>query len=121
MKRLLKGPQTGVAQEPCVATHQPSVSKASPASVPTAMLMSACVLLQTRKSAWAGEETITSRAKAKGRRENGSLAPSALEFTGGSLRCASSPLVGEDRGGGAHSTTRLRQKGGPDNLVRSRG
>src|ERR1700733_2465549 len=67
MKRLLRGPRTGVAQEPGVATHQPSVLKASPASVPTAMLMSACVLLQTRKSARAGVETIASRARANGR------------------------------------------------------
>src|ERR1700744_526963 len=58
----------GVAQEPGVATHQPSVLKASPASVPTAMLMSACVLLQTRKSARAGAERIASRAKAKRKR-----------------------------------------------------
>src|ERR1700722_11708177 len=78
MKRLFKGPRTGVAQEPGVATHQPSVLKASPASVPTAILISACVLLQTRKSARAGKETNTSRAKAKGRRP--SLALIAVEF-----------------------------------------
>src|SRR3984885_14100704 len=68
MKRLLRGPRTGVAQEPGVATHQPSVLKASPASVPTAILISARVLLQTRKSARAGMEKIASRAKARGRR-----------------------------------------------------
>src|SRR5580704_16471334 len=73
MKRLLRGPRTGVAQEPGVATHQPSVLKASPASVPTAILMSACVLLQTRKSARAGKAKITSRAQAKGRRANSRL------------------------------------------------
>src|SRR3984957_16094784 len=68
MKRLLRGPRTGVAQEPGVATHQPSVLKASPASVPTAILISACVLLQTRKSAQAGMEKIASRPKATERR-----------------------------------------------------
>src|SRR3984885_2205372 len=68
MKRLLRGPRTGVAQEPGVATHQPSVLKASPASVPTAILISARVLLQTRKSARAGMEKIASRPKATERR-----------------------------------------------------
>src|ERR1700759_4624224 len=58
----------GVAHEPGVATHQPSVLKASPASVPTAILISACVLLQTRKSARAGMEKIASKAKATERR-----------------------------------------------------
>ena len=30
------------------------------------------------------------------------LEPSAFEFTRGSLRCVSSPLVGEEQGGGSH-------------------
>ena len=58
----------GVAQEPGVATHQPSVLKTSPTSVPTAILTSACVLLQTRKSARAGAVRSASRAKASGKR-----------------------------------------------------
>src|ERR1700722_19879973 len=86
MKRLLRGPRTGVAQEPGVATHQPSVLKASPASVPTAILMSACVLLQTRKSARAGEEKKASTMNARGRRGarrcvRPSLAFISVEFT----------------------------------------
>src|SRR5580692_5617798 len=49
--------------------------------------------------------------------ERNILAPSALEFTRGSLRCASSPLVGEDRGGGSRRPTRRASDGAFDNLL----
>jgi Putative DNA-binding domain len=45
---------------------------------------------------------------------------STLAFTQGTLRRVSSPLVGEEQGGGSRSTTRLRSGHAPDNLLGQR-
>jgi Putative DNA-binding domain len=45
------------------------------------------------------------------------LRQTALKFTQGSLRRVSSPLVGEDQGGGSRCPTRLRSSGASDSLV----
>jgi Putative DNA-binding domain len=46
-----------------------------------------------------------------------SLRQTALEITDGSLRRVSSPLVGEDQGGGSHRPPRQGSRGASDNLL----